>query len=146
MILALHQQFLPTGSQSQCGCSHPGPLEFTVTSPPAPSPQWLWRRGSVHFNLLAFWTPPQTTHTWYPHTHTNLHFKENSLHMFPIHLHFNSLWGGRRVQNALPPSAPPPAPVGRLESMCPKRHTSFKAVEQLKPDHLCLTTNQVLTV
>lgn len=100
----------PQEARANVGVVTQGHWSSLSLPPPAPSPQWLWRRGSVHFNLLAFWTPPQTTHTWYPHTHTNLHFKENSLHMFPIHLHFNSLWGGAQSAERLASKRPPSCP------------------------------------
>lgn len=105
--------------------------------PPPLTPQWALEEGGQSTSIfLLSGPPPQTTHTWSPPP-TNLHFKENSLHMFPIHLHFNSLWGGR-VQNALPPSPPPTAPIGRLECMCPKGHIfqGYGAVKAgpLQPD------------
>lgn len=90
----------PIGNQSLRGCGHPGPQEF-------PHPVMVLEEGSVHFSLLAFWDPPSNQAHMVPPPTTNLHFKENPLHMFPIHLHFNSPWGGR-VQDASPPSPLPP--------------------------------------
>lgn len=92
-----------------------------VPSQRKPEPTWVWSPratgvpppgngsggGVSSLQPSCFLGPPPTRHTWSPPTTTNLHFKENPLHMFPIHLHFNSPWGGR-VQDASPLSPLPP--------------------------------------
>lgn len=135
-LLSTHSSS-PQEARANVGVVTQGHRSSLSLPPPTPDPTvGSGGGGSVHFNLLAFWTPsPNHAHMVPPPT--NLHFKENSLHMFPIHLHFNSLWGGR-MQNALPPSPPPTAPIGRLECMCPKGHIfqGYGAVKAgpLQPD------------
>lgn len=100
------------------GCGHPGPLEFTQLrySPHTPPIPWrVWRRGKLSSQPPSSLGPPLPTgHTWSPPP-IHLHFKENRLHLFPIHLHFNSPWGGRAGRLAFKPSTP----IGGLESTCP---------------------------
>lgn len=113
---------------SPCGRGHPGPQEFTqVSSPPHPFPMVGLEERSALLSLLTPRDSPK------PGTHgpppTHLHFKENPLHMFPIHLHFNSPWGGRK-QGALPPS---PHPHWGLESMCPLQDQGAVKAQPLHP-------------
>lgn len=91
-------------------CGQERPQEFRqLRSPQLPSPHGESGGGvSSLLSLLALWDP-QTRHTWSPPIY--LHFKENLLHMFPIHLHFNSPeWG--REQSALPLSPHPQRGTG----------------------------------
>lgn len=84
----LPAQPLPTGSQEPWWVWSPRATFYI-----ADVPWWVWRRGqlSLPARMLSRTPPPQ-----------HLHFKENPLHMFPIHLHFNSPWGGQRAGHIAP--------------------------------------------